>query len=108
MAGSCVMFTSFNESNPLISVLIPLYNRADYITKTLDSLLNDSYPNTEILVLDDGSTDNSFSVVQQWASQHTHVKLQLKTRPNKGLAQTIHELIGWCLWIAMICYCRMG
>jgi alpha-1,3-rhamnosyltransferase len=82
-------------SPPLISVLIPLFNRATYIAKTLDSLLNDRYPNTEILLLDDGSTDNSLAVVQQWAIKHPSVKIQIKSRPNKGLAQSIHELIGW-------------
>ncbi len=48
----------------LFSVIIPLYNKQDYITRTINSVLNQTYQNFEIIVVDDGSTDKSLSVVK--------------------------------------------
>jgi glycosyltransferase involved in cell wall biosynthesis len=44
---------------PLVSILVPLYNHAGYIRQCLDSILSDGYPCIEILIIDDGSRDNS-------------------------------------------------
>ncbi len=49
---------------PLVSVIIPTYNRADLIGHTLDSAINQSYRNLEIIVIDDGSVDNTEEVVK--------------------------------------------
>lgn len=83
------------SAHPLISVLIPLYNRQDYIDQTLDSLLDDRYPHKEIVVIDDGSTDGSYQKVQDWAAAHPEIPVRVKTRPNRGVAKTTWELIDW-------------
>lgn len=51
---------------PLITVIIPTYNRADFIAETLDSLLNQTYEDWECIIVDDGSTDNSMTVIQHY------------------------------------------
>jgi glycosyltransferase involved in cell wall biosynthesis len=53
------------SKSPLISVIIPLYNSEEYIIETIDSVLNQTYPNIEIIVVNDGSTDNSSYLVQE-------------------------------------------
>ena len=51
---------------PLVSVVIPLYNHAQFIGQCLDSVVEDSYSNKEILIIDDGSRDSSAEIVRQW------------------------------------------
>lgn len=64
----------------LISILIPLYNREVFIKETLDSIIKQTYSSWECLVVDDGSTDNSCGVVEEFAKRDYRIKL-LK-RPN--------------------------
>ncbi len=49
--------------NPLFSIIIPTYNRANFIAKTIESFLQQTYSNFEIIVIDDGSTDNTETVI---------------------------------------------
>lgn len=51
--------------NPFFSVVIPTYNRANFIKQTLDSVLSQTFENLEVIVVDDGSTDNTFEVVAE-------------------------------------------
>lgn len=66
---------------PLISVIVPSYNCARYIAAALDSALNQDYPNKEILVVDDGSTDNSLEVLQTFGN-----RIRVIQQSNAGAA----------------------
>ncbi|RLD85933.1 MAG: glycosyltransferase family 2 protein, partial [Bacteroidetes bacterium] len=55
--------------NPLVSIIIPAYNRADLIGETLDSVLAQTYPNWECIVVDDGSADKTKDVVQHYVDK---------------------------------------
>ena len=66
--------------DPLISIIIPTYNRASFIGKTLDSILAQTYKNWECMVIDDGSIDNTIDVVNKYSEKDSRVKLYL--RPN--------------------------
>ena len=50
---------------PLISIIIPVYNRSDLIAETLHSVKNQTYKNWEAIIVDDGSTDGSFELVEK-------------------------------------------
>jgi glycosyltransferase involved in cell wall biosynthesis len=63
---------------PLVSVLTPSYNYGRYIGKTLQSLLDQTYPNFEAIVCDDGSADNSIEVIQKYAARDSRIKLLAK------------------------------
>ena len=56
--------SNFCNFTPLISILVPVYNKANYIKESINSLLEQSYPNIEILIYDDFSTDESLSIIK--------------------------------------------
>lgn len=60
---------------PKVSILIPVFNRAKLILETLNSAVNQSYKNTEIIVVDNKSTDGTFEIVKKFAKTHPNVKV---------------------------------
>ena len=62
----------------MISVVIPLYNKAQSIRKTLDSVFAQTYTNFEVIVVDDGSTDDSFAVAKQVIGERLEARLYKK------------------------------
>ncbi len=77
--------------NEKISVIIPAYNVEKYVVECLDSIHNQTYKNIEIVVVDDGSTDNTFKIVEDYSKNTTNVKLAYQQNGgvcaarNKGL-----------------------
>lgn len=69
-------------SIPLVSVIIPAYNGAKYIETAINSVLAQTVTNLEIIVVDDGSTDDTITIVEQIA--HFHPKIKLLRQPNAG------------------------
>jgi peptidoglycan-N-acetylglucosamine deacetylase len=74
---------------PPITVLVPAYNEAKVIRRTLDGVLQADYPNLNILVVDDGSKDGTADIVRAYARQHPQVKLLAK--PNGGKWSALNE-----------------
>jgi len=72
-------------ADPFFSIVIPTYNRATYIRKTVESLLLQRYDRYEILVIDDGSTDNTAEVMAQIASDKVHY--HRKANAERGAAR---------------------
>lgn len=70
-----------NDMRPLVSVVIPTYNRAEYLSETIDSVLAQTYPNIEIIVVDDGSTDSTMQVMEKYAG-----KVNYQRKRNGGVA----------------------
>ncbi|WP_141248175.1 glycosyltransferase family 2 protein, partial [Flavobacterium sp. ACN2] len=64
--------------NPLVSIIIPAFNRAHLISETLDSLLAQVYQNWECIVVDDGSSDNTVEVVDGYVKRDSRFKLYLR------------------------------
>ena len=72
------------ENQPLISVIIPVYNVAAFLPRCLDSVCNQTYQNLEIILVNDGSTDNSPEICQQYAQKDTRVTVI--SQKNGGLS----------------------
>ena len=76
------------QNQPLVSVIIPCFNREDYIRETVDSVLNQTYSNIELVVVDDGSADSSFSILESYGDR---IKLLHHSgHQNKGQAAAIN------------------
>lgn len=69
---------------PLISIVIPLFNREDLIVETLDSIANQTKDNWECIIVDDGSTDNSFEVASTYQQKDKRFKCIKRPRLPKG------------------------
>ncbi len=74
------------------SVIIPNYNHSNYLTERIESVLNQSYQDFEIIILDDASTDNSRQVIEKYRA-HTKVKAIIYNQKNTGL-QTLQWIKG--------------
>lgn len=81
--------------SPLVSFLIPAYNHAAFVARCLDSVLEDGYENKEIVVIDDGSADDTAKVIARWIEQNQgKVPVQFVSRPNRGVSATLNELLS--------------
>ena len=73
-------------SNPLVSVIIPVYNAENFIEQTIQSVLNQTIQDFEIIVLNDGSKDNSGAVIQ--ALQKKDNRIIYISKSNSGVSDT--------------------
>lgn len=81
--------------NAQVSVIIPAYNRADLIVQSLASVAAQSFPVSEVVVVDDGSTDETARVVSEWFGKHKSVKGRLLTLPtNVGKPTAVNIALG--------------
>lgn len=69
----------------LLSVIVPVYNREDYIDRCVSSILEQSYPSIELILVDDKSTDNSGVICDSWAGRDSRVKV-VHLDQNKGVS----------------------
>jgi glycosyltransferase involved in cell wall biosynthesis len=79
-----------NPSQPLVSLVVPAFNAQRYIDETVQSILAQTYPNIEIILLDDGSTDQTWARLQRYAG-----RCHVESHPNMGQAGTLNK--GWAL-----------
>lgn len=80
---------------PLVSFAVPAYNHAAYIGQCLDSIADEPYPNKELWIVDDGSTDNTAAVIREWiVRRRPAFPVDFVSRPNRGVSATLNELIG--------------
>ena len=79
-----------SEIHPLVSVIISSYNHTDYIEKSISSVFDQTYDNIELLVIDDGSTDNSVKKIQELQKKFL---FDFQVQENKGLTRTLNEAV---------------
>ena len=80
------------DKNKTIDVLIPAYNVEKYIGKCLESLISQTYKNLRIVVVDDGSTDDTKQIIEKYQKEHKNI--ELFTKPNE---KSISKQETFCL-----------
>ncbi len=90
-----------NQSYPKISIVTQCYNREDRIAETIESVLSQGYPNLEYIVIDDGSTDKSFEIIQRYRDQLAYIEQLPGKRDtpveaiNYGFSKATGDILGW-------------
>jgi alpha-1,3-rhamnosyltransferase len=81
--------------NPLVSVLIPAYNHQKYVKETIISIINQTYQNIELLLIDDGSKDSTWNQIclMEQLCKERFVNISFETRNNCGICLTLNRLI---------------
>lgn len=91
---------------PLQSVCIPAYNHERYIKACLDSILQQTYPNIELIIIDDGSKDRTYDLAAAFVAEHggRFARVELLCQANRGLTATCNRLLGLARgeWIHVI------
>ena len=72
---------------PMVSVVMPTYNRADFLPRAVESVLNQTYRDFEFIIIDDGSEDNSWELLKTYAQKDHRIRL-LKNKKNRGISYT--------------------
>ena len=80
---------------PTVSVIVPAYNHERYVTDALNSVVDEGFQDLEVLVLDDGSTDDTWRRVQDWvAERQPTIPVWAARQSNQGLTRTLNRLLG--------------
>ena len=88
----------------LVSICIPAYNNAAYIGQTIESILNQTYTDIELIIVDDNSTDNTFEVISGYSEKDSRVKV-FKNEKNLGMSGNWNRCLELCSgeFIKLIC-----
>jgi glycosyltransferase involved in cell wall biosynthesis len=78
---------SFIQRQELISVIIPVFNASKFIHKAVDSILNQSYKKLELILIDDGSEDNSLKIINWYKKKYKHIKIVSQKNYGAGIAR---------------------
>ena len=84
----------FLANNVKFSIIIPNYNKEEYVADTLDSIFNQTYKNFEVIVIDDASSDNSLEIIKKYDCIILHTnRLRAGGARNKGLDKATGDYI---------------
>lgn len=86
-----------NYNGPLVSIALPSYNHEKYIEECINSVIDQDYPNIELIIIDDGSTDGTASILEHLAEKcrGRFTRFELRVRQNKGQCATLNEALEW-------------
>lgn len=89
--------------NPLVSVIMPVYNREEMVSKAMDSILQQSYTNLEFIIVNDGSTDNTAKILHDYAAKDKRIQLHdFKQNLGLGLARAFGNKMAKGQYIAIM------
>lgn len=89
-----IMGEIMNRTMGMVSIIVPVYNTCDYLDKCIKSIVRQTYPNLEIILVDDGSTDGSGDVCEQWKKRDSRIKVIHQKNQGQGAARNSGLLLA--------------
>jgi glycosyltransferase involved in cell wall biosynthesis len=91
-------------NQPTVSVLTACYNQSQFVVESLESIRNQTYPNIELIIIDDCSTDDSVSIIRDWISRNSVKCRFIAHDKNQGVCKTFNEALSYATgkYISMI------
>lgn len=87
------MENNTKDTNPLVSIILPVYNGEKYLEEAISSILHQNYSNLELLIIDDGSTDRSADISKKFQLEDSRV-IYVRNEKNMGLIGTLNKAIA--------------
>lgn len=86
------------NNQPLVSVVIPCYNHERFVQDTIQSVIDQTYENIELIIIDDGSKDSSVEKIKEMIElcEKRFNRFEFRSRANVGLSVTLNEALEWC------------
>jgi glycosyltransferase involved in cell wall biosynthesis len=81
------------NEQPLVSIVAVCYNHEQFVVETLDSIKGQTYPNIELLIMDDYSTDNSVAVIKEWIKRNDYNCTFIANDQNQGVCKNLNEAL---------------
>lgn len=81
----------YDKSTPKVSIIMPCYNSEKYIEKAIQSVLDQTYRNFELIIIDDDSTDKTWEIIEQYAKKDFRVICTRKTENEKGISKSMNK-----------------
>lgn len=82
------------NNNIKVSIIVPVYNAGKYLEECLDSIIEQTYNNLEIILVDDGSNDNSFSILSKYSHKDGRIKIVRQQRKGAAVARNLGIVIA--------------
>ncbi len=83
------MIDLYYNGNPLVSIILTTFNRSDYLKRAMDSFCRQSFKNAELIVVDDGSNDYSYALVDDFVKQHANIRYMKHSNRKTSLSKNV-------------------
>ena len=75
------------DENPLVTIITPTYNRAAFLPQAIDGVLAQTYGNLELIIVDDGSTDNSPEILSEYQNKDDRIRVYRQENQGQSIAR---------------------
>ncbi len=93
----------YKTFKPFVSIIMPTYNRADYLKRSIKSVLNQTYKEWELLIVDDGSLDDSLKIIEEYLFEYENIRYMKHSNRRTPLAINAGLLASCGKFIAFLC-----